>query len=163
MTALGDVWIAVNPPLRSGQHLRTVVGRRKDGSAWVGRVQNKGYEEAMRGLVSVLFSARPYPWHPLAEPVEVSLDLFLPHLKGTPKRCATLVLPLTTTPDWDNLAKLYGDALTRSGWLEDDKWIAVGRLAKFRSPVVGIRLRVARREPEPWSAQMMGGEPFAAT
>jgi len=147
---LAEVWIPVVPPIRSGQHKKVVRGVRRDGTAWAGQVQNPGYERAMGGLVQVLFQSRPDGWRPVAEPVVVGLQLFLPHLKTMPKRDRGLAIPMAKTPDWDNIAKLYGDALTRSGWIEDDKIITWGSIAKYRGPEPGILLRMRRHLAWTW-------------
>jgi len=137
-----DVWIPINPPSRSGQHTISAPWKAKDGRSGFSRRQNPKYEVALKGLSGVLFVARPEEWFPREEPVHTQLSLYLPHLKSTPKRMRHLLIPLVTTPDWDNVAKMYGDALTRSGWVVDDKWIGWGEVRIRRSPIVGIRLRV---------------------
>ena len=127
------VWIDVVPPLRSGQHKRLV----RLGDRW-GMVQNRGYEAAMQGLVAVLYQHRPAGWIPLATPVVVGIYLYSPHTASTPKRDRGRVLPMAVTPDVDNLAKLYLDALTRAGWVVDDKLVTVGTVAKRRAARPGI-------------------------
>jgi len=137
-----DVWIPINPPIRSGQIKKRTIYRDKAGKQFAGMRQNPKYEAALEALSGVLFHARPYGWFPKEEAVRVEVRLYLPYLKSTPKRDRGKLLPITTTPDWDNVAKMYGDALTRGGWLVDDKWITRGSLWMRRSPIVGLRLLV---------------------
>lgn len=64
---------------------------------------------------------KPYqPARPLTGPVSLKLSFVWPYRKSEPKRNRGGLIPKTTKPDWDNLAKTLQDAMTRLSFWEDD-------------------------------------------
>ena len=50
--------------------------------------------------------------------------------------------PMAKAPDWDNAAKVVCDLLQRTGWLEDDRHVVDGRVAKLHAPHAGVFVEV---------------------
>lgn len=59
---------------------------------------------------------KPYqPARPLTGPVSLKLAFVWPYRKSEPKKNRIGLIPKTTKPDWDNLAKTLQDVLRGSG------------------------------------------------
>jgi Holliday junction resolvase RusA-like endonuclease len=58
------------------------------------------------------------------------------------KKGITEVVPRTTKPDVDNLAKLILDAMTKTGYWLDDNQVCDLRVTKYNSPIGGLAVTV---------------------
>lgn len=56
------------------------------------------------------------------------------------------IVPKTTRPDLDNLAKLALDAATQAGYWHDDAQVALLALAKYLGPIPGLAMSVTELE-----------------
>lgn len=69
------------------------------------------------------------PEKPLSGPIIVWADLFYHNAKAPLTGC-----PKTTRPDYDNLAKVFNDALVAGGIVAEDKFIFDARTVKWEWP-----------------------------
>ena len=78
---------------------------------------------------------KPYqPARPLTGPVSLKLAFVWPYRKSEPKKNRIGLIPKTTKPDWDNLAKTLQD------WANDATWgpILFGAGAKITNVQFGL-------------------------
>ena len=91
----------------------------------IARMYDAGTAEAWKSDV-VRAADVVKPAAPLTGPLRVVLDFYLPRPKRLmAKRFPDRPILHTGKPDADNLAKAVLDALTTSGWWEDDAQVAV--------------------------------------
>lgn len=88
---------------------------------------------------------------PFSCPLRVLITRRRPTPKGVTKECADLRYD-TTRPDWDNVAKLLGDAGTGELWA-DDRLIVEGTVRKEFASDWQVLVTV-------WDARGEGGEPM---
>ena len=96
---------------------------------WRARVHNPGTAEFWKSQV-IATAAKHRPLIPIAAPVEVELDFFLPRSKKyNRQKDPEGPIPHTTRPDGENLEKAVIDALMHDGWFADDSvvWKVVRR------------------------------------
>ena len=75
---------------------------------------------------------KPYqPARPLTGPVSLKLAFVWPYRKSEPKKNRIGLIPKTTKPDWDNLAKTLQDVLTRLRFWEDDAQVYSASVDKW--------------------------------
>ncbi|ANU61997.1 RusA family crossover junction endodeoxyribonuclease [Akkermansia muciniphila] len=75
---------------------------------------------------------KPYqPARPLTGPVSLKLAFVWPYRKSEPKKKRIGLIPKTTKPDWDNLAKTLQDVLTRLRFWEDDAQVYSASVDKW--------------------------------
>ena len=75
---------------------------------------------------------KPYqPARPLTGPVSPKQALGRPHPQSAPKKNRIGLIPKTTKPDWDNLAKTLQDVLTRLRFWEDDAQVYSASVDKW--------------------------------
>ena len=87
---------------------------------------------------------RPYqPARPLTGPVSLKLAFVWPYRKSEPKKNRIGLIPKTTKPDWDNLAKTLQDVLTRLRFWEDDAQVYSASVDKWwgEEPQIIITIR----------------------
>lgn len=117
----------------------------QDGREFTQKYNDKDTREGMANVVAL---CAPYaPKQPFVEgPVLLEITCYRPMpiaWIGTWREEAAEAKQLlpATRPDWDNYAKLIGDALKNSGaWFRDDGQIVDGRVLKYFSltPRIGI-------------------------
>jgi Holliday junction resolvase RusA-like endonuclease len=76
------------------------------------------------------------PDKPLTGPLEVNLGV------SWSRKGITEVVPRTTKPDVDNLAKLILDAMTKAGYWYDDNQVCDLRIMKYDGPIGGLAVTV---------------------
>ena len=76
------------------------------------------------------------PSKPLAGPLTVMLGV------SWFRKGITEVVPRTTKPDVDNLAKLILDAMTKAGYWYDDNQVCDLRITKYDGPIGGLAVTV---------------------
>ena len=64
-------------------------------------------------------------------PVSLKLAFVWPYRKSEPKKNRIGLIPKTTKPDWDNLAKTLQDVLTRLRFWEDDAQVYSASVDKW--------------------------------
>jgi len=75
---------------------------------------------------------KPYqPARPLTGPVSLKLDFVWPYRKSEPKKNRGGLIPKTTKPDWDNLAKTLQDVMTRLRFWDDDAQVYASSVGKW--------------------------------
>ena len=80
------------------------------------------------------------PIQPLTGPLTVKLGV------SWFRKGITEVVPRTTKPDVDNLAKLILDAMTKAGYWHDDNQVCDLRVTKYNSPIGGLAVTVEEAE-----------------
>lgn len=89
------------------------------------------------------------PPAPLAGPLKITMtwtwDWFAYELPKRKKGTLPQWVPSVVDPDFDNIAKLFCDVLTKLGYWKDDAHISSATVQKGRGDRPGIHLRV-----EPW-------------
>jgi len=80
------------------------------------------------------------PDKPLTGPIEVKLAVtwFKKGLRD--------IVPRTTKPDVDNLAKLILDAMTKAGYWHDDNQVCDLRITKYDGPIGGLAVTVEENQ-----------------
>jgi crossover junction endodeoxyribonuclease RusA len=91
------------------------------------------------------------PAEPITGAVELKVTLVYPHLKGTPKRDAHLVIPKVTKPDSGNAAKHLVDLLSRLRFIEDDASVAREIVEKYHGPEACVGIQIAIRPMSPFT------------
>jgi len=76
------------------------------------------------------------PIQPLSGPLTVKLGV------SWSRKGITEVVPRTTKPDVDNLAKLILDAMTKAGYWHDDNQVCDLRITKYDGPIGGLAVTV---------------------
>lgn len=66
-------------------------------------------------------------------PIALTFDFLFPYTSGTPKKHLHKIGPMLQKPDCDNICKGFADALTRSGFWEDDSLINTLTIRKRRT------------------------------
>lgn len=87
---------------------------------------------------------RHVPEKPLEGPIDLAIVMVYPHLKSTPKRDLTRMLPKTSKPDAGNASKHLEDLLAKMRFIADDAQVSRLILEKWYGPEreVGIRIRL---------------------
>lgn len=95
--------------------------------------------EVISDYMSIL---RPYaPDKPITGAVVLKLEFVFPWRKSEPKKNRVLGRrPMTSKPDWDNLAKTLVDVMTKLGFWVDDSQIFSGHPVKWWGDDVGITI-----------------------
>lgn len=84
----------------------------------------------------------PYaPEKPITGPVVMTIEFVFPWRKSESKKNRAMgKFPMTSKPDWDNLAKTLADVMTKLGFWIDDAQVFDGRSLKFWGDDVGITI-----------------------
>jgi Holliday junction resolvase RusA-like endonuclease len=80
------------------------------------------------------------PEKPFTGAIKLTVTFNFPHLKGK-----SGVIPKLTRPDTDNLIKLVKDAMTKTGYWNDDSQVYSETIEKYHSEVPGIFVRVENK------------------
>ena len=95
-------------------------------------------------------------------PLEVTFDFYFPYASGTSKKNRHDIGSMMEKPDVDNLAKMPIDALTRSGFWEDDSAINTLLLRKRRTTgPTCIVIKITNLKPK-FDALYRDSEEYAA-
>lgn len=132
-------FIECMPPRTTHQSGNTIL-KTKDGRYFVGK-NAKGKKVASE--LVFLFAVHK-PSVPFTKPVQALIRWVYPWRgMDTRKNKEMGVLPCTTRPDCDNLAKGACDAMQKAGWFKDDAIIYDLRVQKLFGDVAGIEITMA--------------------
>ena len=132
-------------PPKSTHQASLRIMKRRDGSQFVGKMENSKGAQVKRDLISLLAEHRPA--EPFAGPVHLDIDWTYPWRKSEPKRNRiTGARWCDTRPDCDNLAKMLIDCMTRLGFWGDDSQVARLTFSKWWADRPGIEVRVEELE-----------------
>jgi Holliday junction resolvase RusA-like endonuclease len=126
-------------PIRTTHQADLRILKTKDGRQFIGKMANSDIKAWIRDFKdAVLKTDNAIPDRPYEGPLEVSLYFGFPNIQADKGR----VKPMTTKPDFDNLAKSVLDAMTDMGFWGDDSQIVYGHVSKFRTPhpFVGVAI-----------------------
>ena len=105
----------------------------KDGRQFIGKYHKSDQYKWAQSFTAMLKTAKG-DWVCQDGPVRVRLGFFFPHNKCTGTRMSRLVIPKSTKPDLDNMAKMILDCMTEAGVLVDDGKISELTLSKWHTP-----------------------------
>lgn len=127
-------------PIRTTHQADLRILKTKDGRQFIGKTDKSEVKVWCEKFA--LLAKRHAPDVPFEGPLEVSLYFAFPNIKSDKGK----VMPMTTKPDFDNLAKAVCDTLTKCGFWTDDSQIVFGKVLKFRSPnpFLGVHICPAR-------------------
>ena len=117
-------------PIRTTHQADLRILKTKDGRQFIGKMANSDIKAWVRDFKDAILKMNVIPDKPYTGPLEVSLYFGFPNIQAD----KGAVKPMTTKPDFDNLAKSVLDALTDMGFWADDSQIVFGKVAKFRTP-----------------------------
>ena len=129
-------------PPKSTHQASLRIMKRRDGSQFVGKMENSKGAQVKRDIISLLAEHRPA--EPFAGPVQLVIGWAYPWRKSEPKRNRiTGQRWCDTRPDCDNLAKMVIDCMTRLAFWGDDSQVAWLNFSKWWADrpgiIVGIR------------------------
>ena len=129
------------PPIRTTHQADLRILKTRDGRQFIGKMANSQIKRWIEQFK--LMAKKHAPDKPYEGPLELTLYYGFPLIKSDKGKSA----PMTTKPDFDNLAKSMCDALTDLGFWHDDSQVVFGKVMKFRtsSPFVGVFIK-----PAPW-------------
>lgn len=127
------------PPRTAQSRLR--VFRTKGGRVFLGKTRDRRSQSILDAIKARFAAHRPGARTRIVQ-AEVEIEFNFAHPKSEPARIRESVVPRTTRPDLDNLAKSVVDSIVRSGFLPDDNLITTLVLRKFNSPEPSIRVSV---------------------
>jgi len=128
--ALIDIWTPIHP----------VAQARARGASFGGHIRmytpakSRRFKEELAALVR----AAKGSMEPIAEPVEVLIEVFVPRPKSARKRALPAV-----KPDLDNYEKAVMDACTYAGLWTDDSLVTTKRSSKRYAGARGPGIRIA--------------------
>lgn len=128
-----------DPPRTAQSRLR--VFRTKSGRSFIGKTRDRRSQSILDAIKAKFSVHRPSSGSRIVQ-AEVEIDFFFAHPKSVSAQICDRVVPRTTRPDLDNLAKSVVDSIVRSGFLTDDNLITTLVLRKFNSPESSIRVSV---------------------
>ena len=126
-------------PIRTTHQADLRILKTKDGRQFIGKMANSDIKAWIREFKDVVLKMdNAIPDKPYEGPLEVSLYFGFPNIQADKGK----VKPMTTKPDFDNLAKSVLDAMTDLGFWVDDSQIVYGHVSKFRTPCpfVGVAI-----------------------
>lgn len=127
-------------PIRTTHQADLRILKTKDGRQFIGKMANSDIKAWVRDFKDAILRMNVIPDKPLDGPLEVTLYFGFPNIQSDKGK----VMPMTTKPDFDNLAKSVLDALTDMGFWTDDSQIVFGKVAKFRTPMPFIAVSINR-------------------
>ena len=136
--AIREFFIECTPPKTTHQS-STQIMKTKAGRYFVGKT--KRGQDVQNELVTLFSLFRPPK--PTAQPIQLQLRFHFPWRKNEPKKnrlCG--LMPMTTRPDADNLAKGCIDAMAKAGFMLDDSLIYDLRVSKCWSDRTGIEVKL---------------------
>jgi Holliday junction resolvase RusA-like endonuclease len=124
-------------PIRTTHQSDLRILKSKDGRMFVGKTSKSEVVKWMKEFA--LCAAHHVPDVPFGGPLEVTLYFGFPLIQSDKGKDA----PMTTKPDFDNLAKSMLDTMTKMKFWGDDSQIVFGKVMKFRTknPFVGIWIK----------------------
>ncbi|MBQ0113380.1 MAG: RusA family crossover junction endodeoxyribonuclease [Bacteroidales bacterium] len=137
-----EFFIKCNPPKTTAQATTRVFKNKYTGKMFIGKSEKgRGVREELMALL------RPYtPEKPIDKPIRMVVEWGYPYLKSVRKRDIGKILPCTSRPDCDNLAKFFLDCLTRLGFWTDDSLVYDLRFRKFYTQDAGIGVKIEENE-----------------
>lgn len=142
MSSTFHAFLPIVPQAATAQNKRAMSLPGKGGIRFF---HTKAHQQAMDALAKALAPHRPPS--AFVGPLELWLTLVFPYRKTEKAaiRHAGKLIPHTTRPDIDNLAKGYIDALMHARILAEDGLVAAMHLSKWWGPedFVGITYRLA--------------------
>jgi Holliday junction resolvase RusA-like endonuclease len=124
-------------PIRTTHQSDLRILRTKDGRQFIGKTSKS---EVVKWMHEFAHQAEKYaPDVPYEGPLELTLYFGFPLIKSDKGKDA----PMTTKPDFDNLAKSMVDTLTKMKFWGDDSQVVFGKVMKFRTkvPFVGVWIK----------------------
>ena len=133
--------LRIVPPKATHQG-SSMIMKRRDGSAFVGRPSNSPGAKAKKSLVQMMMEHAPEK--PLEGPLKVFVSIFWPWRSAEPKyRKALKCVPMDKKPALDNYAKLILDALADAAFFANgDQQIYSLSLTKHWSDEPGIIITI---------------------
>lgn len=133
-------------PIRTTHQADLRILRTRDGRQFIGKMANSDIKAWIHEFK--LMAGKFAPDKPFDGPIELTLYFAFPNIKADKGK----VKPMTTKPDFDNLAKSVCDALTDLGFWNDDSQVVFGKVLKFRTPdpYVGVAIASADWVDEPY-------------
>ena len=124
-------------PIRTTHQADLRILRTKDGRQFIGKMDKSAIKQWMKAFQTAIAPHKPDL--PFEGPLELSIYFGFPLIKSDKGQTA----PMTTKPDFDNLAKAVCDSLTATRFWHDDSQVVFGKVFKFRTrePFVGIELK----------------------
>ena len=121
-------------PIRSTHQSALRIIHRKGGKPFVGKYAKSDVKQWLERFKHLAKSKAPDK--PYEGPLELTLYFGFPLIQSDKGKDA----PMTTKPDFDNLAKSVLDSLTECGYWHDDSQVVFGKVLKFRTkqPFVGF-------------------------
>lgn len=121
-------------PIRSTHQSALRVIHRKGGKPFVGKYAKSDVKQWLTRFKELAKAKAPDK--PYCGPLELTLYFGFPLIQSDKGKDA----PMTTKPDFDNLAKSVLDSLTECGYWHDDSQVVFGKVLKFRTkqPFVGF-------------------------
>jgi Holliday junction resolvase RusA-like endonuclease len=126
-------------PPKTTHQSSTQIMKTKAGRYFVGK--NKRGQDVQNELITLFSLFRPP--QPTAQPIQLQLCFHFPWRKSEPKKNRAMgMMPMTTRPDADNLAKGAIDAMQKAGFMEEDSLIYDLRVSKCWSDRTGIDVKI---------------------
>lgn len=89
---------------------------------------------------------KPYqPDTPITGPVHLAIRFVWPYRKSEPRKNRCNLIPKTTKPDWDNMAKTLQDVMTKLGFWLDDAQVFSASVGKWWGYEPGITIVIQER------------------
>lgn len=140
-----DFFIECVPP-RTTHQSSTQIMKTKAGRYFVGKT--KRGQDVQNELVTLFSLFRPQK--PTAQPIQLQLRFHFPWRKNEPKKNRVGgMMPMTSRPDADNLAKGCIDAMAKAGFMLDDSLIYDLRVSKCYSDRTGIEVKIKTTTLDP--------------
>ena len=153
------IFLSCIPPKATHQASARIL-KRRDGTSFVGKMQNSKGKAVQRDLLALLHPHAPA--QPFEGPLKVKVAWCYPWRKSEPKKNRLAgSKPCDTRPDVDNLAKMFLDICSRLFWV-DDSQISSLTFSKWWGDHPGIALEILEmgKDTQPTND---GQEPPAAT
>lgn len=133
------------PPKSTHQASQRILKRKSDNKMFIGKSESSKGAQVKRDLISLLYPYRPA--QAMEGPLQVCIRITWPWRKSEKKKYRERGYRYSDKrPDFDNLAKLICDVMTRIGFYQDDSQIADGRVIKGWGKTPGIGIEIEKLE-----------------
>lgn len=137
-----DIVLNINPPTTTAQSAARIF-KSRDGRLFIGKNRQKGRFAREWNTLEHLLAIRT-PTQPFVGALSISVRLVYPWRSGESKKTRSLgMIPKSTKPDLDNLAKYLLDLMQKNGYYSNDSQVCELKLTKFwgENPCVKISLK----------------------